>query len=146
MKRVLAQALPAIRLAVLACCAAAFGGCDSTPSPSTPSPIALGSLTPPPSSPAPPSSNPTPPPSNPPVVSLAGDYAIALVAGSCDPRSRQPAPPAEYRSRTYASRVEQNGTDIRIVMTGVPRIFGVENSALWGQIQADNSVTVTGYY
>jgi hypothetical protein len=31
-------------------------------------------------------------------------------------------------------------------MTGLPRIFGLDHSALWGQIQPDNSVTLTNYY
>jgi len=79
-------------------------------------------------------------------LNLAGDYSITLLAQNCDTGSRWPAPPTELRSRTYASRLEQDGTNIRVVISGLPRIFYLEHSALWGQIQADNSVTLTNYY
>src|SRR5262245_54145995 len=100
----------AVRLAVAAACATAFG-CGTGPHPSEPTRLPA---------------DPTPP-------NLAGDYEITFVAENCGAPPPQPAPPSEFRSRTYAARLEQDGISIRVVMTGVPSI-DLKHPALWGQI------------
>ena len=69
---------------------------------------------------------------------LAGEYLITFVAADCEPSF-----PAEFRTRTYAARLEQNGTDVSISVIG-PTLFTYFRRAprLWGQILPDR-VTLT---
>jgi hypothetical protein len=63
----------------------------------------------------------------------------------CDGLSPWPMLPPEFWSRTYASGLVQNGGDIKVVMTGLPRPFATGDPSLWGQIRPDGVVTLTNY-
>src|SRR5215510_298852 len=89
-------------LVLLACCATVFEACDRGRVPSAPS--ALPSLD------SPPPAGPTPP-TGPTLRDLSGDYSMTLVA-QCDFPWPGPTLATEFRSRTYASRLEQSGTSI----------------------------------
>jgi hypothetical protein len=123
----------AARLAAFAACATVVSSCDTQRIPSAPSlPPSVG--------------NPTPPTSPIDDYTHIGDYTITLVAGNCDESSRV-ALPTEFRTRTYASCVYQNGTNIRVVLNGLPHVAGMDRDpGLWGQIQPDGTMTLTGYY
>lgn len=110
------------------------GGCGDERSPSPIQPT-------PPAQPLPP--QPTPPADS--LPNLAGDYTITFMA-KCDGWSSWPMLPPEFWSRTYPSRLEQNGRDVKVVMTGLPRIFAPGDPGLWGQIRSDGVVTLTNYY
>src|SRR5688572_21465330 len=90
----------AARLAAFAACATVVSSCDTQRIPSAPS--------------LPPSvENPKPPTSLTDDYTPIGDYTITLVAGNCDIESSRAALPTEFRTRTYASRMYQNGTNVR---------------------------------
>jgi hypothetical protein len=79
---------------------------------------------------------------------LSGNYRITVVAQNCD--SQWPMLPTEFRSRTYAASLEQDGTDITVVVVQreLPRLFPPEhrNPRLWGQIRPDGTAELTNYY
>ena len=71
---------------------------------------------------------------------LGGFYQVTFVAEGCLNTF-----PDSYRTRTYASRLEQRGTDVTVVLTGVPAIsWFPEPPLLWGAIGSDR-VRLTNY-
>jgi hypothetical protein len=73
---------------------------------------------------------------------LAGDYRITFVAQTC-----QLMFPTEFRTRTYASRLEQKGADVTIVLNGLPPKFSSEHPKLWGHIRPDPvKLTLTNFW
>ena len=79
------------------------------------------------------------PPFEPP--DLAGEYVVTFVAENCEPSF-----PAEFRTRTYAARLDQKGADVSILVIG-PTLFNDSQThpRLWGQILPDR-VMLTNYY
>ena len=117
----------------------------STRLPTAPSPASLEAS---PSVPTPTSPASPPPPAPFPLPSLAGDYTLTATANGCSAGF-----PAEFRRRTYTARIEQDGTKVKVILSG-PTLgpgavragyAGPHVQSLWGEIMPTGQVTLTNF-